>query len=78
VTRTVHCGLSVRGALRWNKREFRRMLKSMHKADGTPFRDIEELREALFDLLSQGHEMLPFGEPCEGWSPKDGCPGHAT
>lgn len=75
--RSVHVGLSVRGALRWGKREFRDALKWMRKDGGTPFGNVEELREALMDELAQGHEVIPCG-PCDNWDWKTGCKGHAT
>lgn len=69
------CGLSVRGALCWPIREFKRALKWITKEDGKPFASVEELRESLFDELSKGHEKIPLGE-CDNWDWKEGCQGH--
>ncbi len=75
MARTIHMCLSVRGALRWGKREFRKALSWMTQ-DGRRFESIEHLREALMDELAKGHEVLPVGEICEGFDWKTGCPGH--
>lgn len=74
-TRTLHVGLSVRGALAWDRAEFRRALKWMKREDGTPFESVEQLRDALMDELVAGHEILPFAE-CDNWDWKEGCRGH--
>jgi hypothetical protein len=73
--RRVHTCPSVRGALRWPKRELARMCKGVRMPDGrrpTP----DQLRDHFMDELAQGHEVVPLGEPCEGFSFKTGCPGH--
>jgi hypothetical protein len=28
------------------------------------------------DELVRGHDVIPMGEPCEGFDYKKGCPGH--
>jgi hypothetical protein len=76
VTTKMHTCVSVRGMLRWDSRYAKRMLKTVSHDDGTPFRSVEELREYLMDELAQGHEVLPVGDPCEGFDYKTGCPGH--
>lgn len=36
-----------------------------------------EAFEALCDELAKGHEVIPMGEPCEGFDYSGGgCPGH--
>ena len=72
--RTVHASLSVRGALRWDKRRLKRLAPAL-VVDGRQCRTAEEAREVLLDLLSDGTELLPLGN-CEGFDPKTGCPGH--
>lgn len=67
-----HVGLSVRGFLIGSDRDCRKLFKHPDGKWFTP----REAKEALAEQLAQGVEMLPFGSPCEGWSPKDGCPGH--
>lgn len=69
---TVHTCVSVRGLLRRKDRELKGLLR-----DGAGnFRSGAECREWLLDRLSEGNEVLPFGEPCEGFDFKTGCPGH--
>jgi len=77
MSKIVHICLSVRGALKWPKPEFRRALKWVTKTGGEPYRDIDELREALMDELAQGHEVIPMGE-CDNFDFKTGCLGHPT
>lgn len=67
-----HISISVRGVLGWPKRDMVRLFKS---EDGTKL-TAEEVREFLLDKLADGNEVLPMGEPCDGWCPKNGCPGH--
>jgi hypothetical protein len=68
----------VRGALNWPRRDAKRMLRAVTKSDGTKFRDVDELRNALMDELSQGHEVIPMSDECEGFDYKTGCPGHES
>lgn len=35
-----------------------------------------EVKAAFIDELLKGHELIPFGDPCEGFDYKTGCPGH--
>lgn len=70
-----HVCLSVRGALNWPKAQLARMCKATTMPDGrrpTP----EQLRDYFLDELAQGHEVVPMGDPCEGFDYKNGCPGH--
>ena len=71
--RTVHLGLSVRGALRWPNRDLARMLRH----ENGKLMSGRDAREALMQVLSEGTEMLPIGE-CDDFDPKTGCRGHAT
>jgi hypothetical protein len=68
--------VSVRGMLNWSTAETKRNMKSITKSDGTRYSSIYEFRNALMDELALGHEVLPAGEQCEGFSFKTGCPGH--
>ena len=70
---TIHCSLSVRGALRWNQKQLRGLLTDQAGHKLSP----REAREALMQMLSEGVEMLPLGD-CDGFDPKTGCPGHAA
>ncbi len=71
---TYHACLSVRGALmNWSAA---RLSKLFAHDDGRPM-SADEAKAVLLDALAQGHEVLPFGEPCEGFDYRGaGCPGH--
>lgn len=75
MSRTIHVCLSVRGALRWDKRQMRQATKWITPTAGGRY-TVEQLREALMDELAQGHEVIPYGAECEGFDYKTGCPGH--
>jgi hypothetical protein len=62
--------------LGWGKQETVRNLRTITKTDGTPFSSVYEFRQMCMDELANGHEVLPMGEPCEGFDYKTGCPGH--
>jgi hypothetical protein len=63
--------LSVRGALRWSKRR----LAGMFRHETGRRMNGDEAREALFDELAHGHEVIPMSK-CEGFDFVTGCPGH--
>lgn len=67
---TYHCCQSVRGALNnWSKNEW----ASVASENGlTP----DQLKERFRIMEFEGKEVIPFGDPCEGFSYKTGCPGH--
>lgn len=69
-----HCHLSVRGALRWPKRQLAGLFSDAKTGRKlTP----DECREVLLEHLSQGHEAIPIGPACEGFDYSGGgCPGH--
>ena len=73
----IHSCLDVRGALRRNMESRRKWAFWLTEDNNAPM-----LREKaiglLMDELAAGREVLSFGAPCEGWSDKTGCPGHAT
>lgn len=71
--RIVHMCMSVRGAIR--NGEWRGSLVGACK-EGDRVLTSDEILDALCDHLTQGHEVIPLGTPCEGWSWTDGCPGH--
>ena len=71
-----HVCLHVRGALKNMKR--RELARLFNHADGRAL-TADEARDHLLDQLSQGREVLPFGEPCEGFDYSGrGCPGHPS
>ena len=73
---THHIHLCVRGALKnMTRRELGRLFRH---ADGRAC-TADEARDHLLDQLSQGREVLPFGEPCEGFDYSGrGCLGHPS
>lgn len=76
IRRRFHMHLNVIGVLEWNKREFKKIAKSMSHDDGRPM-SVEDARFALYEELSKGHKALPIGSTCEGFDfSGGGCPGH--
>ncbi len=71
---TYHACLSVRGALmNWSDARFRGVFSH---DDGRPM-SAREAKAMLLEELAKGHEVLPFGPPCEGFDYSGaGCPGH--
>ena len=74
MSRMLHCCQSVRGAMRLSKRDLAKMFK---RDDGSPV-SADDAWEHLADELARGREVIPLGEPCEGFDYVDGCPGHET
>lgn len=73
---TIHVCVSVRGAIRSLTASRAKMAPGMSHAGGRPMTR-EEAIESLLDELAKGHEVLPFGDPCEGFDYSGGgCPGH--
>lgn len=72
--KTIHCCLSVRGALRWSAKEMKDACKWISKPDGGRFTP-DELRNEFMNLLADGNEVIPMGE-CDDFDPKTGCRGH--
>ncbi len=71
--RTIHVSLDLRGALmHWKDRRWRRAVRN--EAGG--FLSPLEVKAAFLDHLARGVKLIPFGEPCEGFDPVTGCPGH--
>ena len=74
--RTIHVCVSVRGMLHWSPAETKRNLRSITKSDGTRYASVAEFRDELMSELAAGHEVLPMGDPYEGFDYKKGCRGH--
>lgn len=73
-TKIIHMCLNVRGAL-LNMTD--RELMSMFTHDDGRKMTAIEARNALMDELAQGHEVIPFGDACDGFDYSGGgCPGH--
>jgi hypothetical protein len=58
--------VSVRGQLNKSAAKLRRDWKGSAGED----------REFWMNHLAKGHEVIPFGDPCEGFDYTKGCPGH--
>ena len=72
-TKIVHLCLSVRGAIR----NYRDWIGAMTNSETGEALTASEIQDALMDELTKGHEVIPFGEPCEGFDyAGGGCPGH--
>jgi len=71
VTYTIHMSVSVRGMLKLPKAKRRIFTDDNGKTVSS-----EEATEHLLTMLSEGHEVLPMGEPCNNWNIKTGCGGH--
>ena len=73
MTTTVHMCLDVRGALMWPASKQKQLFRN--KETGKKLTAVE-CKEYLMQKLSEGWEVLPIGEMCEGFDKKTGCPGH--
>lgn len=76
MSHTVHMCISVRGVL---SRTDRDLVKEWGKGalshKGKKLYTAMEIREAFFDELSEGHEVIPLGK-CDNFDYKTGCRGH--
>ncbi|HEY7770471.1 hypothetical protein [Longimicrobium sp.] len=72
--KTTHMRLDVKGALMRTDRELGRL--GLVDDEGRDLKDGRKVRSALLDLLGNGVLYLPVGPRCEGWSDREGCPGH--
>ncbi len=67
---TLHCCQSVEGALRnWGKSEWNHIARE----NGIT---VNQAKERFRIMEFEGKKVIPFGEPCEGFSYETGCPGH--
>lgn len=67
---------SIRGPLQnWDDIDWRKATKWMTHQDGTPFKGGAELRALFLQMLSEGKEVVPYGE-CDNFDFKKGCLGH--
>lgn len=73
MTKTMHMCLCVRGAMRWPNNKLKKMFRD--KETGK-FLTADECKEYLMQKLSEGWEVLPIGQICEGFDKINGCPGH--
>lgn len=70
MTRQIHIGLDLRGAIRNGD------LAGFTKGDGKPASRSEAL-DFLLEQIALGRRVIPFGE-CDLWNYQTGCPGHPT
>lgn len=78
-SKIIHASYSIRGALtHWTKRDWNRWAKAANRTDGTKNVTGDELKEDFLDRFAEGERYLWIGDgdPCEGWTPQEGCPGH--
>lgn len=77
MTRRIHISLDVAGALKnWRRHEWEGV--AMDPETGRRL-TANEFQDWLLEQLAKGVRMIPFqskGDPCEGFSPETGCPGH--
>lgn len=74
---TYHLSQSIRGALHnWKGKDWAKATKWIRKNDGSSFMPME-LKDAFFDELAKGHEVLPLGD-CDNFDYKHGCKGHPS
>lgn len=69
-----HACIDVRGALNWPKKRLKLLLKD---AETGKRATAEQAKDFLMDCLSEGKEVIPFGE-CDNFDFKEGCQGHDT
>lgn len=70
MSKIIHCCLSIEGALRtWKTREWKSLAKSNNCS-------VDQVKETFWQYLRDGKQVIPFGEPCEGFSYINGCQGH--
>lgn len=69
-TTLTHLCISVSGALKnWGKAEWQSVAKSNNTT-------VDAIKERFKIMQLEGKKVIPLGEPCEGFSYQDGCPGH--
>ncbi len=74
----IHCSFSVTGwltraALMSPEERQQHCAGLMHEGRQATY---EEAVRGMVEELAQGHRVIPFGPPCEGFSYVTGCPGH--
>ncbi len=71
-----HLSQSVRGALtNWGPVDWVNATEWITRDDGTKFTSGSELKAEFLNLLASGVELIPC-DRCDGFDPKNGCPGH--
>lgn len=76
MSKTMHMCISVRGVLSRTDAQIKREWSGVITNDaGKKLYSVMEIREAFFDELAKGHEVIPFGK-CDNFDYKTGCRGH--
>jgi len=76
MTKTFHLCTCVRGVLNWSDKELLKMYKGcITTAEGKVLQTVAEIRNAFYDELTKGHEVIPMTE-CDNFDFKKGCQGH--
>lgn len=73
--RDFHMCLDIRGVLCLSDKELVRRYGGMIEADGRKLHGAFDIRNAFFDELAKGREVLPIGK-CDNFDYKTGCGGH--
>lgn len=73
MSKTYHICVDIRGTLNRPNKDLHGMMR-----DNKTGRRLtaKEVRNVLYDKLSEGWDVLPVGESCEGFDKKHGCQGH--
>lgn len=67
---TIHICQSVSGAIKnWDKKTWQAIAKDNNMT-------VEAIKERFRIYEFEGKKVIPIGDPCEGFSYQDGCPGH--
>ena len=77
-TMMFHCCQSVRGALLKSDEDLEKTFKNSITGECKILKTAYEIRDFFMDHLSEGHEVIPLGDPCEGFDYKKGCQGHES
>jgi hypothetical protein len=72
-----HMCQSVTGPLRnWSGRQWNDAIEWITRDDGSKFASGEELEHRFQELADKGVEVIPIGQECDNFDPKQGCLGH--
>jgi len=70
MARILHLSYDVQGLLRWQD------LSNIFIDENEQYVSHQEAKEYLKQLFQEGIQVIPLGDPCEGFDPINGCPGH--
>jgi len=72
--RTIHMCMSIRGFLNKTGKDFTRSCRAFTD-DAGRYMTPAQVRDAMYNELAKGHEVLPLGE-CDNFDFVKGCQGH--